>query len=978
MKPDARIYWYIEQLTKLSGNPRIKIIGYDKDAFLGIIDLLFGPILDEKGNPLFPEDFRYLACALYQLEQISSMEEYLQRRNVPQEAIEGAKNLAEINPKEKEALAQAKTKVGRFIQEQEELARQANQLSASQLAQAEKNITQEVERTIRERAPQLVRNQPEVVDKLVEEFKEEVLTNCFESPRQALGPEAYQAIIDQALPRIDLIIAEENIPLAPEEKENLKQGLKEIARTTLPEASTLTQIDFKLPQSVQEKIPVQGTAFSPLAAVFHPADLVRKISHPSVKAAQMVVAGEISDEESIKQQLEKELRSPKRDVRRITQLANTLQEMKKIKLSSRELRYSAYGLTSQDFQNAIDALQIELGAGDPTILSLKIQKKRQEGFESKFPSASQKIRSFFALNQQLGQRPSVVELRGTYTSLPSPEPLGKMSQVFNQVGTVSRFYQITSHFPGIRQIESLPIQKIADFRGFIFRKTLQPVFTRLGKTAIGKSINAGIKYIFKEGTKKAIKEGLKKGGTWLATRAGLHGVIQAIGAATAELSFGTSLLISAAVSLLLEAGSWILGKIKEIIRKPENALALVGGSVLIFVLLPMPFALAGLFPAAIGGLGLMAGAGGILGGFSAGVGAFFVALAAPFAAPIGLLVGGIIGGLAIITFFIVMLTASAFIIPAEPVAEIKEVQSAYIEVDKTANPTKVAAPPVEISYTIQITAKQETIANIKIDNQTTVTNENQSFSITKDKDGNSITSFPCPDLNPGESCTKEYIIEAEGPDFENSAILDMVIVLADVPSKNLTDERSSASASVIIGNPPLYCFVFKDRDIMSRWRDEDKAIEIQAISELSRGQKYIEKLCANGTISLVREYRNPGYSGEAHGANEIALFNNNFNSVGNAIFTLAHESGHTYSHRRGNDYGLFLDSGIYLSKIRGGEGPICSYPFEKSEAEDFAEMIGNYVRSSGNTCFSGNRFDVKYPLHYKFAKDVIFEDFQYY
>jgi Zn-dependent peptidase ImmA (M78 family) len=961
---DSRIAWYIKQLTKLSLNPRIKIIGYDKDEFLDIINLLFGPIVDEKGNPLFPEDFRYLACALYQLEQISSMEEYLQRRSVPQEAIEGAKNLAEIKPKEKEALAQAKTKVGRFIQEQEELARQANQLSANQLAQAEKNITQEVERIIKERVPQLVSNQPEVVDKLIEEFKEEVLTNCFESPRQALGPEAYQAIIDQALPRIDLVIAEENIPLSPGEKEALEQGLKEITKTTLPEASALTQIDFKLPKSVQEKIPVQGTAFSPVAAAFHPVDLVRKLSQPSAIAAQMVMAGEISDEEAIKQQLVKELRSPKRDLQRITQLVNTLREMEAYKLSSRELRYSVYGLSSQDFQKAIDYLQEVCGAGDPAVRFLEIQKRRQEEFELKFPSASKKNRFSSFLNQQMGQRPSVVELRGTYTSLPSPEPLGKMSQVFNQIGTVSHFYQVSSQFPGIRQIESLPFQKIADFRSLVYRRTLHPLFHRLAQTSFGQAIKTGITTAFKETTKKAISEGIKKGITWLATKFGASAILSTLG----TIIPGIGNVVGLIAGFLIDKARGLLSSLLQRIKKPEVALGLAIGGVIFIIGVPGTIGLIlGVPLLALSGAGFAAGAGGILGGFATGVEAFFVALAAPFAAPIGLLVGGIIGGLAIITFFIVMLTASAFIIPAKPVAEIEEAQSVYIEVDKTANPTKIAVPPVEISYTIQITAKQETITNIRIDNQTMVTNENRSFPITKD--------ISCPaNLNPGETCTKEYIIKAEGPDFENSAILDTVMVLADVPSKNLTNERSSASASVIIGNPPLYCFVFKDRDIMSRWRDEDKVIEIQAISELSRRQKYIGKLCANGTINLIREYSNPWYSGEAHGANEIALFNKNFSSVGNAIFTLAHESGHVYSHRRGGDYKDFLGSGIYQPTPKG-EGFICSYPSRKSEAEDFAEMIANYVRLSKNPCFGNEQFNKKYPLHYKFVGHVIFEDF---
>lgn len=797
---DSRIAWYIKQLTKLSGNPRIKIIGYDKDEFLDIINLLFGPIVDEKGNPLFPEDFRYLACALYQLEQISSMEEYLQRRSVPQEAIEGAKNLAEIKPKEKEALAQAKTKVGRFIQEQEELARQANQLSASQLAQAEKNITQEVERTIRERAPQLVRNQPEVVDKLVEEFKEEVLTNCFESPRQALGPEAYQAIIDQALPRIDLVIAEENIPLSPGEKEALKLGLKETAKTTLPEASVLTQIDFKLPQSVQEKIPVQGTAFSPVAAAFHPVDLVRKLSQPSVKAAQMVVAGEISDEEAIKQQLQKELRSPKRDIQRITQLANTLQEMKKFKLSSRELRYSAYGLTSQDFQKAIDFLQEELGAGDPAVRFLEIQKRRQEGFELKFPSASKKNRFSSFLNQQMGQRPQVVELRGTYTSLPSPEPVGKMNQVLNQVGTVSRFYQISSQFPGIRQIESLPFQKIADFRGLVYQKTLHPLFHRLAQTSFGQAIKTGITTAFKETTKKAIGEGIKKGITWLATKFGASAILSALG----TIIPGIGNVIGLAIGFLIDKAKGIISGILQKIKKPEVALALgLGGAFFVFGI-PGVIGLAlGLPLLALSGAGFAAGAGGLLGGLSAGVAAFFVALAAPFAAPIGLLVGGILGGLAIITFFIVMLTASAFIIPASP-EKIAEVSSVYLRVTKTASQYQIENKELPnnplVSYTMTITAAQPVRITSIIDKRSVSCRSNTppqvETPVTIEPPSNPVTYWRWPDDN-------SYQLTF-GPGFEDCRICNTVTVIGNVVD-GPTGERSSHTACVKIGNPPEDC-----------------------------------------------------------------------------------------------------------------------------------------------------------------------------
>lgn len=947
---DSRIAWYIEQLKEFGRHPKTKIVGLSKEEFLEYIDLLFGPILD-KGTPVLIEDSRYIDFACQKLAEIENLEFYLKASNVPLEITEAVNDFSDEMEIERTRL-EARNKIGNFIKRQEQIALQSR---PETIIRAEREITEEAKRIIEKTLPSPLTS-PVLIEELTKNLEEKIFVGILESSSQEkIQPDDYREIIRQALPSLKEIPS-----LPPETITLLEENLtNELPRFTLDAASSLAKLDVSIPKGVRKEFPDSREALLPntVAALSHPKELFWKtVTYPFVKTTQVVAKAGLSNEERVREEIKREREQRTPNEKKLASLYRALYETIKFKTEHGGMFLGLSGVTSQELEQLIPFLEIQegLGSTDPIVRFLRNQKSQLEIFKKQRPLLARITELHYRLDSEIGRSHPMV-FKGSEVRFPTIAPISRSEQGILDLGQAVGIYQKLVRFPGVTTIESIPLQKFADFRSFVARKTLQPIFARLGQTAIGQGIKSGIR--------------------GLITKLGTKGLTTALGTAGGPIGIAIGII----AGFLIDKAKGLLSSLLRLIKKPEYALGLaIGGAILIIGIPGTIGLILGVPLLALSGAGFAAGAGGILGGLSAGVGAFFVALAAPFAAPIGLLVGGIIGGLAIITFFIVMLTASAFIIPAEPVAEIKEAQSAYIEVDKTANPTKVAAPPVEISYTIQITAKQETIANIKIDNQTTVTNENQSFSITKDKDGNSITSFPCPDLNPGESCTKEYIIEAEGPDFENSAILDMVIVLADVPSKNLTDERSSASASVIIGNPPLYCFVFKDRDIMSRWRDEDKATEIQAISELSRGQKYIEKLCANGTINLIREYRNPGYSGEAHGANEIALFNNNFNSVGNAIFTLAHESGHTYSHRRGNDYGLFLDSGIYLSKIRGGEGPICSYPFEKSEAEDFAEMIGNYVRSSGNTCFSGNRFDVKYPLHYKFAKDVIFEDFQYY
>lgn len=155
-----------------------------------------------------------------------------------------------------------------------------------------------------------------------------------------------------------------------------------------------------------------------------------------------------------------------------------------------------------------------------------------------------------------------------------------------------------------------------------------------------------------------------------------------IGAGTA-VAPGVGTAISLAISAAIEAGGKILGKIwdqiKLTIREPERFLPALGVAAVIAIVIPAPLGLIIAVPFAIAGsLGAIswgaASAGAVASGLAGKTVAFFTAVATlPITAPIALFTVGIISTIAAITFFIVMTTAGAFILPVGPTEIIPEV-----------------------------------------------------------------------------------------------------------------------------------------------------------------------------------------------------------------------------------------------------------------------------------------------------------------
>jgi len=349
---------------------------------------------------------------------------------------------------------------------------------------------------------------------------------------------------------------------------------------------------------------------------------------------------------------------------------------------------------------------------------------------------------------------------------------------------VPTIIQGVSRPPGMGRIKS-----------FFFQRAVQPIIARLEKTAIGKSISTGIRYLSKEGVKKAVGEGIKKGITWLATKFGASAILSALGTAAGPI--GTA--IGFVAGFLIDKAKGIISGILQKIKKPEVALALgLGGAFFVFGI-PGVIGLAlGLPLLALGGAGFAAGAGGLLGGFATGVAAFFVALAAPFAAPIGLLIGGIIGGLAIITFFIVMLTASAFIIPAKPLEEV----SAYFKVNKTVSRTEIPNNDElqnnpKVTYRISVTAQQP-IAITGVRDERTVS--------CKNPPGPNVQTpididHPTDQIKSWTSDPYELSFDSS---FKDCRVCNTVTVIANIEGV-ASGEMATDTQCVKIGNPPEDC-----------------------------------------------------------------------------------------------------------------------------------------------------------------------------
>lgn len=218
------------------------------------------------------------------------------------------------------------------------------------------------------------------------------------------------------------------------------------------------------------------------------------------------------------------------------------------------------------------------------------------------------------------------------------------------------------------------------------------------------------------------------------------------------------------------------------------------------------------------------------------------------------------------------------------------------------------------------------------------------------------------------------------PTQENTCITNTVTV--NEPDKPV-DSQDSATTEVGSPNPPCgeqpiaeACYTFDDSELT--WPSEKKAALTEAINYLARAATFMNYICEGGKINV--RWSNAPTNNTPDG-NTIRFIDTGVSttSLKQTAFTLAHESAHITQWRGQHVYQDYLNAGI------ADEGLICSYPYERVGAEwklteDFAEMAGIYVSwQNFPTSLCGQiNYPTQYPNHYRFAKDNLFGDYEYF
>lgn len=314
-------------------------------------------------------------------------------------------------------------------------------------------------------------------------------------------------------------------------------------------------------------------------------------------------------------------------------------------------------------------------------------------------------------------------------------------------------------------------------------------------------------------------------------------------------------------------------------------------------------------------------------------------------------------------------------------------ESKYLEVQKTATPTR-AATPQSVTYTLSIRPKLDEQGNPYT---ITINEATDTYRLTsKQKDlippnAPDLTSFSGP--LPSEGKNTSYTVDfAAMTNYQDTRVTNTLKLSFSVGGQ---DEASSQTASkyatVTFGNPPtdLACLEFGPKDFVydpssvhtvttTEWTEAEKEKIIEAFSVMTNYPKYLDLLCGatNEKITLYRSNVNVGYGGWASGtykASKIVIYNEGIrHSVLSTRYTLIHELGHTIFHRQPQLYQS------YLSQVDGKETYLPSYPLDKSSAEDFPETLSVYIL---NNSYSLINIDLasEYPKHYRFAKQEVFE-----
>jgi len=267
------------------------------------------------------------------------------------------------------------------------------------------------------------------------------------------------------------------------------------------------------------------------------------------------------------------------------------------------------------------------------------------------------------------------------------------------------------------------------------------------------------------------------------------------------------------IAIVIQIGQAIIGKIKNFISRlkskegKEGVLALVFGSMVVggIVLggpLGATLVLGGLVP----GLGFLVTKAGGFGPLGTSIGsygqAFLAGLAGVILPSIGIpIIIAFISIPILIAIILFIINSGAYIVPPSPSQIPGAIVSPYIGIEKEASPEKMEniSGQATITYNVKIFAKKGTLTNINISNEYKIISEGSPAVPNPQVEE---INDPPKIISPTQDYEFQYQISL-GPEYNDSVVVDSLIVKADAPEQQGATARESAS--VIIGNPPMHC-----------------------------------------------------------------------------------------------------------------------------------------------------------------------------
>ncbi|MFZ5365823.1 MAG: hypothetical protein ACOZBZ_00840 [Patescibacteria group bacterium] len=319
------------------------------------------------------------------------------------------------------------------------------------------------------------------------------------------------------------------------------------------------------------------------------------------------------------------------------------------------------GLTAKDIEASLTALQeAGLPLDHPKLLKLTKKRKDFETFENTHRIFAGILKNYHEFSKITGRRQIFLPEINIYLPRLSQLPVWAkktgyswtLRQTLNSFGTNLRFYQ---------KIQIAPEKTVVHF-------SLPDTFTRILSFGKAKSLEGVKSAVYQKAVKPILTKlgalAIKKAASWILTKLGL-----------AALPEPVVSKVLAVASLVLDAAKFIWNKLKEQKKNIAMAIAAALAAAGAFIISIGGISLGlGLLTIGLGSLaamtfpGIISAVSGALVSFASGTVSFFTTLFTLPAstAPVTALVLAIFGGISALTFFIVMTTAGAFVLPVNP------------------------------------------------------------------------------------------------------------------------------------------------------------------------------------------------------------------------------------------------------------------------------------------------------------------------